>query len=278
MVPLHRLCRCACLSRSLFDGKTLRLFDTAAPPDSLTAAEVTTVVASLLDDAPSVTQLVQGPNTAREGFLRLVVENSQVFHLRKSRSGDHNEALYSKGVSTSLCTVILDGHFRDEAGNEYGPSSVLCPSALVTPGGSPFLPDCSVYLVSDTAKCLQINRPTFEAILRVYDGSNLAKTRAEVGAMLQQNKPVGPRMLRRDSSRRALSFTQSVTVTGPSSPHHHQGKASLLQQSLKSMGSFAKGQQEQPPLKLVTIVSSPEWGEGTLPPTPEKSLDIKTDN
>lgn len=241
---------CVPSARSTFDGRIMRLWDTSAPPEELSAEEVKTVVSSLLAHAPSLVEGVNGPPSAKEDFLKLLVTNSAVLHLRQSRWG--NEPLYSKGVPTNLCTVVLNGQFKVEDGTEAGPSTVLSTGAVTASEGSQYLPDQSVSLSSDTAKCLQVNQATFKATVRLYDPSNLDKSRAEIRALLLHR----PHMLRKDSSRRLGSLSQpplspSTSTTSVAPPF---GRTTTRKLSMSRT-------------QLVTIIS----GAGPTPPgSPEE--------
>lgn len=236
----------------MLDGSIMRLWDTTASPEKLSPREVDSVVRCLLSSSPVLGKGLIGGQEAKEGFLRMVVETSTVLNLRQAKAGDQPQHLYSEGMPTNLCTVVLAGGFQGQDGEEKGPWSVLFSSALLASNDAPYLADQSITLTSETAKCIQISWSTFQSILKVYDFSNLEGTRARVQSILYQ-----PVSMRR---RRSLSISESLTASDSPYKRSH---SRVVQMSLKRVPSMAR---PKDPTKLVSIVSE---GVSTSPPSPQ---------
>jgi len=195
----------------------LQLWDSSAFEDKLSNESVKVAVQCLLAQEPALTSTLPDP-VSKEEFLKIIVENGTVLHLKK-RSESH-DALYKRGVSTSNCTIILSGLFKVETGNdriesECGPATAMATKALIGgPDGVEFVPDYTASLLSDTAKCLQINRISFQAILRMFEPSHPEKTRNTIDALLHR---VGPKRMSSKRLVQSISVSANGSISSPTS-------------------------------------------------------------
>ena len=219
--------------------------------DKLSNEAIKAAVQCLLSQAPALTATISD-FASKEEFLKIIVENGTVLHLKQR--GDGAEALYSRGVPTSTCTVVLRGQFKVETGDnkvqsESGPVSALAVTSLTGGAdGAEFVPDYTVSLSSETAKCIQINRISFQAILRMFEPSHPEKTRNTLDALLHKAGP------RRVNSRRLVhsmsqSMNGSITSPSPTSSQHYTDRK-LFATSIRGRANSANATGN-----LVTVVS-----------------------
>lgn len=128
---------------------------------------------------------------------------------RKSSAAERpapEDYLYTRGRSTCVCTIILNGKVTVMAGRdgfraEVGAWSVLSADALVFPLGS-YLPDFSAYISSNTLRCIRIQMSSAQSMLKLKPvDSDVDAVALQKEAELRKAMGMEPRRIHTSSSR-----------------------------------------------------------------------------
>lgn len=155
------------VNRRTFDYGRLRLLDNRLVDEHLSDAEVSAIAAHLKSNHPQFTQKNSNGELMTEEQIRTLIAQCPVLELDPKID---NEALYTRSIAASHCTVLLCGKIRIIAGregfeSEAGAWSVLAADSLITPEGT-YLPDFTATAAgTEKLRCVHISRVEFQRVL-----------------------------------------------------------------------------------------------------------------
>lgn len=160
----------------------LKMLSGKVAEERLSPEEAQAITSHLTTNVPQISRLLSdspGTNPVTPSQVQeMVTSNCKVIELSRKSHPDavlrmmpsSEDILYKRNKPSNVCTLVLSGRVTVQAGkdlfrSELGPWSLLGADSLDQEDGSPYVPDYTAFVSSDTVRCLLITKANVQKCL-----------------------------------------------------------------------------------------------------------------